>query len=188
MPWASQLVLVVKNSPANAGDIRDRSWSLGWEDPLEEGMATHPNILAWRIPVDRGAWRATVHGVAQSWTWMNQLSTQAGPQRGMQIKESVSLPYPTHCNWENGSLESAKLGWHPGDILWRSSLPVGRIWHAISAGQRWVWQQRRGRIGQSPSLGWHCSTRHWATAAAASSAEKVESKSCERWTAWLHSL
>ena len=41
---------------------------LGWEDPLEEGMTTHSNILAWRIPMDRGAWRATVHGVAKSWT------------------------------------------------------------------------------------------------------------------------
>ena len=42
--------------------------SLGWKDPLEEGMATHSSILAWRIPTDRGAWRATVHGVAKSWT------------------------------------------------------------------------------------------------------------------------
>ena len=32
---------------------------LGWEDPLEEGMATHSNILAWRIPMDRGAWQTT---------------------------------------------------------------------------------------------------------------------------------
>ena len=40
--------------------------SLGWEDPLEEDMATHSSILAWRIPRDRGAWRATVHGVAES--------------------------------------------------------------------------------------------------------------------------
>ena len=40
--------------------------SLDWEDPLEEGMATHSSILAWRI-LDRGAWRATVHGVAKSW-------------------------------------------------------------------------------------------------------------------------
>ena len=39
--------------------------SLGWEDPLEEGMATHSSILAWRVPVDRGAWRATVHGAAE---------------------------------------------------------------------------------------------------------------------------
>ena len=35
---------------------------LGWEDPLEEGMATHSSTLAWRIPVDRGAWQATVPG------------------------------------------------------------------------------------------------------------------------------
>ena len=39
--------------------------SLGWEDPLEEGMATHSTILAWRIPMDRGAWWATVYGVAK---------------------------------------------------------------------------------------------------------------------------
>jgi len=42
--------------------------SLGWEDPLEEGMATHSSILAWRIPMDRGAWQATVHEVSKSWT------------------------------------------------------------------------------------------------------------------------
>ena len=46
---ASQVVLVVKNPPANAGDIRDWVPSLGWEDPLEEGMATHSSILAWSI-------------------------------------------------------------------------------------------------------------------------------------------
>ena len=47
--WASQVALVVKNLPANAGD-RDSVQSLGREDPLEEGMATHSCILAWRIP------------------------------------------------------------------------------------------------------------------------------------------
>jgi len=40
--------------------------SLGWEDPPKEGMATPSSILAWRIPMDRGAWRVTVHGVAES--------------------------------------------------------------------------------------------------------------------------
>ena len=40
--------------------------SLGWEDPLEKRKATHSSILAWRIPMDRGAWRVTVHGVAES--------------------------------------------------------------------------------------------------------------------------
>ena len=42
--------------------------SLDWEDPLEEGMAIHSSIFAWRIPMDRGAWWATVHGVAKSRT------------------------------------------------------------------------------------------------------------------------
>ena len=37
--------------------------SLGWEDPLEEGIATHSTILAWKIPTESGAWRATVHGL-----------------------------------------------------------------------------------------------------------------------------
>ena len=41
---------MAKNLPANAGDIRDRFNPWGWEDPLEEGMATHSSILAWRIP------------------------------------------------------------------------------------------------------------------------------------------
>ena len=42
--------------------------SLGWEDPLKEGMAAHSSTLAWRIPMDRGAWWTAVHGVAKSWT------------------------------------------------------------------------------------------------------------------------
>ena len=46
---------------------------LSWKDPLEEGMATHSSILAWRIPIDRGAQRATVHGVAKSWTCRSNL-------------------------------------------------------------------------------------------------------------------
>ena len=57
----------VKNLPA----MREiRVWSLGWEDPLEEGMATHSSILAWRIPMDRGAWRAIVQRVAKNQTWI----------------------------------------------------------------------------------------------------------------------
>ena len=48
--------------------------SLGWEDPLEEDLGTHSIFLVWRIPTDRGAWQATVHGVAKSGT---QLSDDA---------------------------------------------------------------------------------------------------------------
>ena len=45
--------------------------SLGWEDPLEEGMAPHSSILAWRIPMDRGAWQAVAHRVSKSWAWLS---------------------------------------------------------------------------------------------------------------------
>ena len=54
-----------KESPA----VR-KTWVLflGWEDSLEEGMASHSSIPAWRVPMDRGAWWATVHGVTKSQT------------------------------------------------------------------------------------------------------------------------
>ena len=42
---------------------------------LEEGMAAHSSVLDWGIPMDRGAWGATVHGVAESQTWLKRLST-----------------------------------------------------------------------------------------------------------------
>ena len=63
--WASLVAQLVKNLPA-----MKETWvrSLGGEDSLEEGMATHSSILAWRIPMDRGAWWATAQGVAKSRT------------------------------------------------------------------------------------------------------------------------
>ena len=63
--WASLVAQTVKNLPA----MRE-TWvqSLGLEDPLQEGMATHSSILAWRILMNRGAWWATVHGGVKSQT------------------------------------------------------------------------------------------------------------------------
>ena len=59
--WASLVAQMLKLLPA----IQETwIWSLGWEDLLEEGMATDSSILAWRIPMDKGAWPAMVHGVA----------------------------------------------------------------------------------------------------------------------------
>ena len=53
--------------------------SLDQEDPLEEGMATHSSFLAWRIPMDRETWRATIHEVTKSQTRLSDLAhTQAG--------------------------------------------------------------------------------------------------------------
>ena len=65
---ASLVAQAVKNLPAML-----ETWvqSLDWEDPLEEGMATHSRILAWIIPMDRGAWKATVHGVTKSRTQLS---------------------------------------------------------------------------------------------------------------------
>ena len=60
----------VKNPPT-----MQEAWvpSQGWEDPLEEGMAAHSSILAWRIPVDRGTWRATVLRAAKRRTQLSDL-------------------------------------------------------------------------------------------------------------------
>ena len=72
--WASQVVLMVKNPPANAGDIRATGSIPGSGRSLEEGVATHSSILSWRIPLDRGTWRSIVHRVAKSWIRLKQLS------------------------------------------------------------------------------------------------------------------
>ena len=66
MMWGASLVAqLVKNLP----EMQETPVTfLGWEDPLEESMATHSSILAWRILMDRGAWRTSVHGVAKSRT------------------------------------------------------------------------------------------------------------------------
>ena len=56
---------VIKNPSAMQEMQEMRVQSLGGEDPLEEGLATHSSIFAGRIPVDRGAWWALVHGIAK---------------------------------------------------------------------------------------------------------------------------
>ena len=66
VPFRDPLVAqMVKNLP-----VMQETWvqSLGWEDPLEESMGTHSSILAWRIPMDRGAWWATDHWVTNTQT------------------------------------------------------------------------------------------------------------------------
>ena len=62
---ASLVAQTVKNPPA-----MQKTWvrSLGWDDPLAEGMSTHSSIIAWRIPTNRGAWQAIV--LTWTWIWM----------------------------------------------------------------------------------------------------------------------
>ena len=62
------MVQTIKNLPAVQ---ETRVQSLGLEDPLEKGMATHSSILAWRIPWTEEPGGATVHGVAKSWTGLS---------------------------------------------------------------------------------------------------------------------
>ena len=74
---ASQLVLVVKNSPANAGDTREVDLILGLGRSPEGG---HGNPLQYSCPENpmyRGAWQAKGHGVAKSQTRLKLFSTQA---------------------------------------------------------------------------------------------------------------
>ena len=74
LPRAFLVAQTVKNLPA-----KWETWVryLGWEDPLEEGMTTLSSILAWRVPMDRGAWWAIIHRVTQSWTRLKWLDMHA---------------------------------------------------------------------------------------------------------------
>ena len=65
---ASQVTLVVKNLLAIAGDGRDVGSTPESGNSPGGGMVTHSSILAWRIPMDRGAWQSTVHRVTKSQT------------------------------------------------------------------------------------------------------------------------
>ena len=110
-PWCL-LAQTVKNPPA-----MQETWvqSLGWEDPLEEGMTTHSTILVCRIPMDRGAWLGTVHGVTKSQTWLSNF-------------HSV-----THFHAQNVSVWTIRSAfrlvpmffWHPIVFLWAFSYFLG---------------------------------------------------------------
>ena len=74
MIWAPRVAQSLKNTPAMQ---KTWVWSLGWEDPLEESMATHFSILVWRIPMDRGAWLIAFHGFAKSETRLSNSAQQS---------------------------------------------------------------------------------------------------------------
>ena len=69
--WSSQVVPVVINLPPNAGDARDVALVPGWDDSLEQGMATHCSILVWRIPwteESRGLWSIGSQRAGHDWS------------------------------------------------------------------------------------------------------------------------
>ena len=65
--------------------------SLGGEDPLEKGMAAYSSILAWRIAMDRGAWQATVHGVAKSRTQLSNFTSLLHRDLEVRAESAVTL-------------------------------------------------------------------------------------------------
>ena len=99
-------MLVIKNPPANAGDIRDKCSILGSGRFPGEGNATHSSILAWRIPRTEEAWQATVCGVIKSQIQLKWLSKIQ--------KQPKYLPTHTHTYTyiHNGILFHHKKGWN----------------------------------------------------------------------------
>ena len=119
-----------KELACNAGDL---GLTPGLGRSLEDGMATHSSILVWRIPMDRGAWRATVHGVAKSWTQMSDWAKH----QFLRLTEG----------WEHAMLLTARLersssqqsiGGHQHSII--------ALGHCLSGAAKWVLDQ------------WLCST------------------------------
>ena len=82
---------MVKNLPANAGDIRDLGLIPGQEDPLEKGMATHSSIHARRTHGQRSLMGCIVHSVARSWTRLNDL-TRMHAHMMLHWKQEQSCP------------------------------------------------------------------------------------------------
>ena len=118
---------MVKNPPA----MRE-NWvpSLGWRDPLEVGMATHSGILAKRIPMDRGAWWATIHGVAMGSQTMDKtewLSTAQPCKYRFSPESTLGLP-----SWCTHSLQTVlwlTLLW---SLLLLSYFPALQLYSHIS--------------------------------------------------------
>ena len=74
----SQVALVVKNPATNSGDLRDTGSIPGSRSSLGGGWGNPLPYSCLENPMDRRAWRAILHGVAKSWTWLKQLATSRG--------------------------------------------------------------------------------------------------------------
>ena len=135
--WASLLAQMVKNLPA----MRETwVWSLGWEGPLEEGMATHSSILDWRIPMDRGTWQTRVHGVVKSWTWLSDKE-----------QRSATWEDQFRCGWDQILIivalgENSRRG--TGNRKYR---PFGGM--LLYSGQKLMWQLESNLMSRDAEVG-----------------------------------
>ena len=151
------------------------SWvrSLGWEDPLEEGMATHSSILAWRIPMDKGAGWVTVHRVAKNLTWLKPtcISYLHGNLSTVSFTDSAVESRTVEGKFPSLYLERCWMH----DKVFKFSLEVmanqwfsfrGAIWSHLFVGIL-LWQQRERWFGEM---------RHWTLG------EHLDSQWCSMWT------
>ena len=95
-------------SACNAGDP---GLIPGLGSPLEKKMATHSSTLAWKNPMDRGAWQATVHGVTTSWTGLSNFTSLHFNQLSGQEIFNTNLPYTTMRGEENTQIQP-QLAFH----------------------------------------------------------------------------
>ena len=185
-PRASLVVQMVKN-PATMRETW--FWSLGWEDSLEEGMATYASILSWRIPMDRGAWRAPVRGVTKSWTQLSDFHTHTTSTPRFynchlifwwfseEVKHNRTL-HPKHLNTRNikcgpDSILGARSKEHACQCRrlkgcrfdpWVGKIPWKRAWQPTSVflPGKSPWTEEPGRLQSMASqrVGHDWATRH----------------------------
>ena len=126
----SLVVQTIKNPPT----VRE-TWvrSLGWEDILEEGMATHSSTLAWRIPMVRGGWWATVHGLQRvRHDWATKHTQHIGQGRGHQRKRKQRLRVKSrpsmfflHPNLANQHPNIYNTKRDEDSVAWSVEIPYG---------------------------------------------------------------
>ena len=150
--WAFQLALVVENSHANAGDLRDADSipKLGRLPGRGNGNPLRYSCLGNRV--DRGSWWVTVHGVAKSWTRLTDHTKEERPHTGKDWRQK-----------EKGALEDKMVGEHRwlsgheseqtlGDSRRQGGLACcspggGRVRHDLAAEQQQRGKERKeGRI------------------------------------------
>ena len=99
-PWASQVALVVKNPPANAGDTRDTGSIPRSGRSPGEGNVKPLQYSCLGSSMDRGAWQVTVHGVLKSWAW---LSTHTRGLYSWQVLRPRNCGSQALTLWHEGS-------------------------------------------------------------------------------------
>ena len=112
---------MIKNPPANAGDRREVC-SLGWDNPLEEGMATYSSILAWRIPwtEEHGG---LVQGIEKSQTRLSDLADMhPSPSHRPNLRRKLlwdTITYAQNLSW-------LKMNWEPHGLIHDARPHVGQ--------------------------------------------------------------